>query len=173
MPRADWRRACRPRLPGGGRSLRSTAGSGAPCSGKPITAQASAAPVQRNENTMPKYSCKEAPTGHGGRTAAAGLAGDDRRQDQRHAHEPLTTDLARETPAREQHRPTAMPSGRLASIATVATRRLSRTRGPLCRAMTAVPLMQIVHVIRSHQLAIRDAGRLNPSGALATRGRAP
>ena len=32
-------------------------------SGKPMTPQASAAPVQRNENTMPKYSARNAPIG--------------------------------------------------------------------------------------------------------------
>ena len=59
-PSSGWRRACRPPPP----ASRSTASIDSriarTISGKPMTPQASAAPVQRNEKTMPKCSAEEA-----------------------------------------------------------------------------------------------------------------
>ena len=56
-----------PSVPAASSSLRSTASIDSrmarTISGKPMTPQASAAPVQRNEKTMPKCSARKAPIG--------------------------------------------------------------------------------------------------------------
>ena len=123
--------AAAPSVPAASSSLRSTASidrrMARTISGKPITAQASAAPVQRKEKTMPKCSVEEGAD----RPAPAEaeqqqIAGDDRRQDQRQMDEAVEQRLAPELAARQQQA-TAMPSGRLASIAQVATLSDSRT----------------------------------------------
>ena len=72
-------------------------------SGNAITPQASAAPVQRNENTMPNVSARNAPIG----AAAAErdqqqIAGHHRRQHQRQMHDAVEQRLAPEVLARQQ-----------------------------------------------------------------------
>ena len=74
-------------------------------SGKPITPQASAAPVQRNENTMPKVSARNAPIDAApAERDQQQIAGDDRRQHQRQMHDAVEQRLAPEILARQQPR---------------------------------------------------------------------
>ena len=73
--------------------------------GNDITPQASAAPVQRNANTMPRWSASHAPTSA---AAAEGqqqqIAGDDRRQHQRQMDERIENRLAPKIISRQQPR---------------------------------------------------------------------
>ena len=97
-------------------------------SGKPMTPQASAAPVQRNEKTMPKWSARKAAD----RPAPAeqdqqDVAGDDRRQDQRQEHEAVEQGVAPEATARQQPWRRRCRTAGSTSVATRATLRLSRT----------------------------------------------
>ena len=65
-----------------------------------MTAPASAAPVQRNEKTMPNTvskNCAERPATAEGEQQE--IAGDDRRQDQRQVDETVEQRLAREAPS--------------------------------------------------------------------------
>ena len=95
-------------------------------SGKPMRAEASAAPVQRNANTMPNHSssdapdrrraCRTAPAAQSRRPPAAAPAADGR------SHRPAS---CRETRGAPVHRPRRSPIGRLQMTLTSATRRLS------------------------------------------------
>ena len=74
-------------------------------SGKPITPQASAAPVQRNENTMPNVSARNAPiTPRRPNADQQQVAGHDRRQHQRQMHDAVEQRLAPEVLARQHPR---------------------------------------------------------------------
>ena len=98
-----------PSVPAASSSLRSTASIDSrmarTISGKPMTAQASAAPVQRKEKTMPKASVEEGAD----RPAPAEadqqqVAGHDRRQDQRQVDERVEQRSCPRTAARQQPR---------------------------------------------------------------------
>ena len=73
-------------------------------SGNPITPQASAAPVQRNENTMPNVGEERADDAAPAERDQQQVAGDDRRQHQRQMHEAVEQRLAPEILARQQPR---------------------------------------------------------------------
>ena len=77
---------------------------------------------------MPKCSARKAPIGpRRPNGEQQQIAGDDRRQDQRQMHEAVEQRLAPELAARQHHARSTMPSGRLTTIATVATLMDSRT----------------------------------------------
>jgi len=69
---------------------------------KPITPQASAAPVHRNDSTIPRYCAKALQERRGGRTAPAACNRDDRRQYERHMNKPIDKELAWKSPAGER-----------------------------------------------------------------------